>query len=446
MSQRLDDPATEAAVLGAMLMDARAVVEARAILSAEDFTVAANRRIYAALVSLVERDVEPDPITLSDALEARGELDSVGGKQTIGELIDYVPTAANVAHHARIVRELAERRRMLDLAESLRSAAGDRAVELSETTRTTIEALLPMATAGQGSEGFKRADYWRVMEEIERRGGSDEVPGLPTGYPELDDEIHGFRPGNLVIVGGVAKGGKTALSLAFAKHAMLERKAPVGFVSAEMSADDLMERLLNAESGVPVSRTSSGRLRADDYPRMARAAGVLASARLYIDDAASPTLQDVRARSLALVAKEGPMAMIVVDFLQLIRYSLPGRSKADELTDIAYGLKGLAKRLGCVVVAPCQLNYKDVGRRANTRPAFEDLAGSSGMMMAADVVILTHRQAMYDPTADDDMELQVRGRKIPDFTARLRWDGSHMRILSPRLSPVPLHEPRLEIA
>ena len=446
MNQRLDDPQTELAVLSAMLMETGAVVEAVTIVSADDFTVAAHRRIFSALVTLVECDTEPDPITLADRLEARGELEAVGGKDFIAELIDYVPTAANVAHHARIVRELAERRRLAELGERLTRSAADRSVELSETTQAAVESLLPMATADQGNQGFQRATYWRVMEDIERRAQSDEVPGLPTGYPELDEQIHGFRPGNLVIVGGVAKGGKTALSLAFAKYAMLERRAPVGFVSAEMSADDLMERLLNAESGVPVHRTSSGRLWNDDYPRMARAAGVLASARLYIDDAASPSLQDVRARSLALVAKEGPMAMIVVDFLQLIRYSMPGRSKADELSDIAYGLKGLAKRLGCVVVAPCQLNYKDVGRRANTRPEFEDLAGSSGMMQAADVVILTHRQAMYDPTADDDMELRVRGRKIAEFATRLRWDGQHMRILSPRLSPVPLHEPRLEIA
>lgn len=430
--KQLADLDAEAAVLSAMLMEHSAVAQAVEILSPDDFTTTGNRIVFAGLVTLGEGGTEPDPIALAALLESRGELSAAGGRERIGELIEYVTTAANVSYHARIVRELSERRRLIAVAADLSRAAADRSVDLTETGRATVEQLLPVATSDQGSHGFHRADLWSVMREIERRAKGDTLPGLLTGFPELDDVVSGFRPGELVIVGGVAKGGKTALALNIARNAMTEREARVAFVSAEMSEGQLIERLLSAQAVVPVSRISSGRFWDSDYPRMATAAGQLARCRLYIDDAALPSLDDIRARSLALVANEGPVDLLIVDFLQLVRHTLKGRRGDEELTAIAYGLKGIAKRLGCVVIAPCQLNYKDVERRANTRPAFADLAGSSGMMQAADCVMLTHRQAMYDPSADDDMEITVRGRRMQDFAARLKWDGTHMRVLSPR--------------
>ncbi|HEU6452887.1 MAG TPA: DnaB-like helicase C-terminal domain-containing protein [Gemmatimonadaceae bacterium] len=432
----LADPDAEAAVLSAMLMSGSALAEAAGILDAEAFTTTPNALTFAALVALRQREVEPDPVALAAVLREQGELAHAGGHERIADLMDAVPTAANVAYHARIVRELAERRRLLALADELSSAALDRSVDLSETGRSAVEQLLPTVAGNDTSKGFQRADYWPVMEAIEARGNGT-TTALLTGLPELDDVIHGFQPGELVIVGGVAKGGKTTLALTMARHAMLERAASVAFVSAEMTRSQLLERLLNAEAGVPVGRTSSGKLWPDDYPRMARAAGVLASAKLYIDDAALPSLEDIDARALALVAKEGPVDLAVVDFLQLVQKIMKGRSTADELSAVSYGLKGLGKRLGCPVIAPCQLNYKDVGRRANAHPTFEDLAGSSGMMQAADFVILTHRPAMYDPCAGDDIELTVRGRRIPDFTATLRWEGQYMRVVSPLRSPRP---------
>lgn len=432
----LSDQATEAAVLAGMLADgATAVAAARAILGPDDFTVAANRHIFAALLSLVDRGVEVDPLTLSDALTQRGELAAAGGKERIAELLDCVPDGANVAYHARIVRELAERRRLVELGATLQREAADRGVDMTEATRAAVEALLPMASADQQGGGFRAADWWHVMREIEDRARGKSLPGLTTGYPEIDDVTAGFQPGELVIVGGVAKGGKTSLALAFTRHALLERREPVAFVSAEMTGASLMERLLAAEAGVPVQRVTSGRLWDADYPRMARASGVLAGSRLFIDDAALPSLEDIRARALSLVAAQGPVKLLVVDFLQLVKYVLKGRRGDEELTAISYGLKGLAKKLGCVVLAPCQLNYKDVERRAGSRPTFADLAGSSGMMQAADCVMLTHRPAMYDSCAGDDMEIQVRGRRVPDFTATLRWDGRHMRVISPRKQP-----------
>ncbi|HEY9448262.1 MAG TPA: DnaB-like helicase N-terminal domain-containing protein, partial [Gemmatimonadaceae bacterium] len=250
MKEPLSDVPTECAVLSCMLDDARAVTEAAAILQPDDFTSPANALIFAALVSLGVRDVEPDPIALADALAARGELEAAGGKVAIGELIDYVPSSVNVEHYAHIIRELGDRRRLIALADTLRRSAADRAVDLSDTTSTTIEALLPLSDSGRVEEGFQRANYWPVMEEMERRSQSEGVPGLPTGFPELDDKVHGFQPGWLVVIGGVAKGGKTALALAMARHNMVEQGAAVGFVSAEMSRNDLLERLLNAESGV----------------------------------------------------------------------------------------------------------------------------------------------------------------------------------------------------
>lgn len=764
------DEAAERAVLSAMLLDAKAIGVAREQLIPECFYREAHRRVFTAILAVDERGAVPDPVSLADELRRREELHAVGGLEYVGSLIDAVPTAANIAHHAAIVRQHAQRRLVIVHAQEAITAL-HHGLDPAEVAKSLSAAVLPMAVDDAAGLGYRHIDPYAVVDEIEARMRGD-ARALRCGIEPVDAVTHGFRPGELVILGGVPKAGKAmpldtqvltpsgwralgslqagdvvvsldaqpssveaylpqgeqeewvvtfsdgtttrccgdhlwrvehrswasprvastatlarliatvrkyqrrlsipcitgdyghqdalpvhpyllgvllgdgscnarmeftkpddevhrrvaavlppdvtmrtwanprglcritgrepgrnsllaamrALGLArcnsperfipavyhhaskAARRALLQglldtdgytegngsvrycttspalardvralaqslgyivrtaekiprfthrgeakegRRAyllniagdasllelvtlprhtkhlprrtrrtprrviervertgrrvpmaclrvthpsrcfvvddyvvthnsvvahniaahvastdvPVGIVSAEMSAAQVTERLLAAVSGVEVQILASGRLQRHQILRVTDGAARLARLPLYIDDAASPSLDDVLARAVALKAQHPALGVIVVDFLQLVRFPLKGRRGDEELTAIAYALKGLAKRTRCVVIAPAQLNYKDIEKRPSKRPELQDLAGSSGMLQAADFVALLFRERMYFHDRPDVLELDFRAcRRTAPFTASLFWNGGTMSL------------------
>jgi replicative DNA helicase len=421
MSSLPHDHRAEAAVLSAVLLDPEVLPGIRSSLPAEAFDHPAHRSIYSEMLALANEDGVIDVIALRPRLSAETGL-------VLADVIDATPTAANVTYHTKLVRDRAKRRDFIRACLTAAAAAHDFARPADAIARDLTSILLPVAIDAASGTGYQRVRAVATLGEMERRA-STEAGRVLTWFPEIDRETNGFRPGELVIVGGVPKGGKTAVVLDIARRNVFKGRG-VGFTSAEMPATQITERILNAESGVAVTVTTSGRWSADQAAALADAARRLDACPLWIDDAAAPSLDDVIARGVALKAAHPSVEIIVVDFLQLVQHQLKGRRGDEELAAISYGLKSLAKRAECVVLAPCQLNYKAIGERPDQRPRLEDLAGGSGMLQAADFVALTYRPAMYNPTAPNVIELDFAAcRRTSPFRVTLDWDGRHMRVL-----------------
>ena len=433
----------ERAVLSACMLDAKAIrIVQRLGVTDEAFYREAHRRIYRAMVSLADAGAPLEVLAVADRLGR--ELPTVGGKDYLAELIDAVPTAANVGYHAQLVREAARRRQVIEACTSAAQLAYENETAAAAIVQGLTANLVPLAADDALHVGYQRVDPGPVLEIIERRMVGERVQAYPCGIHAIDEQTNGYRPGELIIIGAVPKAGKSVLAHQIAlRHA--ETGQGVGIVSAELQAAQAIERMLNNLSGVTVRSTTRGHIARTEMPSLLRAASRLRAARLWIDDAATPSWDDVRVRAIGLKAENPDVTMLVVDFLQLVRYQMRGRRGDEELTAVAYGLKGLAKQLGVVMVVPCQLNYKDIEKRPDKRPELQDLQGSSGMVQAADQVILLYRPGMYFPESSSTIELIVPAggtRRTPAFTATCYWRGDTMRIANEMFDPDPEPEQR----
>lgn len=429
----------EQAVLAATLLEPQALTTILPLIDAGSFYAERHRKLFGAMVTLAERGTTIDPLTLSSLLHDRGELESSGGKDYIGFLVDAVPTAANIRYHAEIVREKAQLRRIIEAAGEMQAAAFTGEDSAAVIAQSGAEALLPVSVEASDVAGFVSLKdlLWPEIMRIEARA-QGEIHGLRTGYTSVDDGTGGFQGGELVIIGAVEGHGKSALALNIALRVASAAPAEGGgagaYVSAEMSKEQLTQRAIAWAGRVDAKKLRTGQLINDDFSRVARGAGVLSTVPLWIDDEPEPSLSDVTARCVHLKATHPELRLIVVDFLQLVRVRGNEAKRHEQLTAIAYALKGLAKRLGVVLIAPCQVNSKEVEDGKDAKPQLKDLQGASGMRQAADFVALMYRPAVYDPMHDPRM-LEVhfaKCRQAAPFVAHLDWDDATLSIENAR--------------
>src|SRR5687768_11869795 len=276
----------EQAVLSAMLMDQDAIIRAMEVVDDSMFYAERHRRIFRAMVAITERGSVVDPLTLADELSRRGELEPAGGKDYIGYLVDAVPTAANIEYHAEIVREKSVLRQLIQVATQI--------VHDAFSGQTTAGDLLDQAESRifhvsqqRKADGFTRIKelLWPTMERIEalQRGGKT-ITGVASGFSDLDDLTSGFQPADLVVVAARPSMGKTAFCLNIAQHAAIDDQKKIAFFSLEMSKESLVQRMLTSEARVDSQRLRRGLLRDDEFPMLARAAGILSAAPVWIDD------------------------------------------------------------------------------------------------------------------------------------------------------------------
>lgn len=386
----------EQAVLGAMLLDQDAALNAAQILTDDMFYREAHRRLFRAMVTLTERRSVIDHITLRDELNRKGELDTIGGYDYIAELTDAVPTAANLEFHAQIVRDKAILRRLIESATSIITEAYDANAAPSELL-DSAEARIFHVSQQRREEGFTRLKemLWPTMERIEtlqKRGQA--ITGVPAGFTDLDNLTSGFQPGELVVVAARPSMGKTAFILNIATHAAVEGHGTAIF-SLEMSKEALVQRMLTAEARVDSQLVRRGMLRDFDFTKLARAAGVLQSCPVWIDDTPALTLLEMRSKARRLRA-ESDVRMIVVDYLQLMRSPEYAENRVQEVSDISRSLKGLAKELAIPVVAVSQLSRASEQRGGERKPILSDLRDSGAIEQDADLVIFIHRPEYYD--------------------------------------------------
>ncbi|MGQ0712340.1 MAG: replicative DNA helicase [Gemmatimonadaceae bacterium] len=403
----------EQAVLSAMLIDQDAILRATEHVDDTMFYREGNRRIFRAMVAISERGDVVDPLTLSDELQRRGELDASGGKDYIGFLVDAVPTSANVEYHAKIVREKALLRRLIEASTDIVAEAFDARQTAGELLDHAESRIFDISQQ-RGREGFTRIKelLWPTMERIEalQRGGKS-ITGVPSGFTDLDDLTSGFQPSDLIVVAARPSMGKTALILNIAQHAAIEHNVPVALFSLEMSKESLVQRMLTGEARVDAQKLRKGMLRDDDFPRLARAAGILAQAPIFIDDSPGITLLEMRSAARRLRA-DANIGLVVVDYLQLIQSTANAENRTQEISQISRSLKALAKELAVPVVALSQLS-RATEQRTDKRPQLSDLRESGAIEQDADLVMFIYRQEMYEgPTDKDGNSLEGRAEVI----------------------------------
>ncbi|MEO8193895.1 MAG: replicative DNA helicase [Gemmatimonadales bacterium] len=394
----------EQAVLSAMLMDQDAVLRATEHVDDTMFYREGNRRIFRAMLSLSERGDVIDPLTLSEELSRTGELQSSGGKEYISFLVDAVPTSANVEYHAKIVREKALRRRLIEVSTAIVTDAFESALPAADLLDAAEHRIFEV-NQSRGAEGFTRIKelLWPTMERIEtlQRGG-ESITGVGSGFKDLDELTAGFQPSDLIIIAARPSMGKTAFVLNIAQNAALDGNIPVAFFSLEMSKEALVQRLLTSEGRVDAQRLRKGRLHDDEFVRLGRAAGILSHAPIWIDDTPSMSLLEMRSKARRLKI-DNDIGLIVVDYLQLMQGPANQESRQQEISYISRSLKALARELRVPVVALSQLSRAPEQRTGeNKRPQLSDLRESGAIEQDADLVMFIYRQEMYEGLTDKD--------------------------------------------
>jgi replicative DNA helicase len=391
----------EISVLGAMLIDGDAVAEAVELVDDSAFYREANRRIFRAMSRLYGRGEVIDVVTLSDELKSSGEIEAVGGMSYLAQLVDAVPTAANIEYHCKILNDKATLRRLIESAtEIIQDAYGATGGEVDETLDRAEQRIFQIAQSAQ-REGFVwiKEILWPAMERIDQlQQSSQAVTGVPSGYPDLDDMTAGFQPSNLVVVAGRPSMGKTALALNFAQHAAIEEEIPVAVFSLEMSKEALVQRLLCAEGRVDSGRLRRGKLQDDEFARLATAAGHLNTAPIWIDDTPAISVLEVRAKARRLAAEVG-LGLVIVDYLQLMSGPPNVENRQQEISRISRGLKSVAKELNVPVVALSQLS-RAPEQRTDHRPVLADLRESGAIEQDADLVLFVYREEVYEGPED----------------------------------------------
>ena len=407
-------PEAELSVLGGMLIDADAVVRAVEIVDDSMFYREGNRRLFRAMIGLWERGEVIDHVTLSEALKSSGDLDAVGGMPFIGQLLGAVPTAANIEYHARIVREKAVLRRLIEAATTIIQETYASQGDVEDVLDHAEQRIFQIAQTHE-RKGFVwiKEILWPTFERIEQlQNNHSSVTGVPTGFPDLDEMTAGFQSGDLIIVAARPSMGKTAFTLNIAQHAAITARRPVAVFSLEMSKESLVQRILCAEGRVDAGRLRRGRLRDEEYANLATAAGYLNTAPIYIDDSPGISVLEMRAKARRLKADRDDLAMIVVDYLQLMQGHGKTENRQQEVSEISRGLKALAKELNVPVVALSQLS-RAVEQRPDKRPMMSDLRESGAIEQDADVIMFLYRpEYYYGPTDKEGNSLEGRAELI----------------------------------
>jgi replicative DNA helicase len=358
------------------------------------------------MLALTEQRVVIDHITLRDELLRRDELEIAGGLEYLAELVDTVPTAANIEFHAKIVKDKAILRRLIETSTGIITEAYD-GHSTANDLLDSAEAKIFQISQQRGDEGFTRIKemLWPTMERIEmlQRSGKA-ITGVPSGFADLDELTSGFQPSELIIVAARPSMGKTAFCLNVATQAAVDGFG-VAVFSLEMSKEALVQRMLCAEARVDSQAVRRGTLRDPDFTRLARAAGILQSCPVWIDDTPSLSLLEMRSKARRLKV-ENDVRLVVVDYLQLMRSPEYAENRVQEVSDISRSLKGLARELNIPVIALSQLSRASEQRGGERRPILSDLRDSGAIEQDADIVLFIHRPEMYQKEDSEGNSLE----------------------------------------
>jgi len=426
----------EASLLGAILIDADALVKIADSVRPDDFFDARHKYIYEAVLALYERRSQIDVLTLADQLKGTGFLDMVGGPAYLTELTNFVPTAAHVEQYADIVAQKALRRRLIKASQDMTALGFDESKQLRELIEEAESRLFEVSQQHIKqnvvsletilTESFDRLD------ELHRDKGK--IRGIPTGYKDLDNILAGLQRSDLFILAARPSMGKTALVLNLAHNVALLAKEPVLFFSLEMSKEQLVDRLLSMESGVDAWALRTGNLTDSDFEKIGEAMGTLSEAKIFIDDTPGITVSDLRTKARREAHQHG-VGLVIVDYLQLMsgggRFG-GGDNRVQEISEISRGLKGIARELNVPLIALSQLS-RSVESRSPQIPQLADLRESGSIEQDADVVAFIYREEYYNPETDRKNITDIlikKHRNGPTSNVELYFEADKQRFRS----------------
>lgn len=443
--KELSDPATQAlkvaphsieaeqSVLGGLMLDNNAWDKIAETVNEDDFYRRDHRQIFHAIAQLVEQQSPYDVVTLSEWLDKRTELEKVGGLAYLGHLAKNTPSAANIIAYAKIVRERSILRQLIsvgnDIAGSCYQTEGRKSEELLDNAEKLVFQIAEKGARGRRDFVSIKDLLVKAVDKIDMLFQQDNpITGLPTGFSDFDDMTSGLQPADMVIVAGRPSMGKTTFAMNIAENVAIKTDMPVAIFSMEMPGEQLAMRLLSSLGRIDQHRVRTGKLDDDDWPRLTSAVGLLAEAKMFIDDTPALTPNDLRARARRL-AREHGLGLIVIDYLQLMQVSGSRENRVNEISEISRSLKGLAKELNVPVIALSQLN-RSLEQRPNKRPVMSDLRESGAIEQDADVIVFIYRDEVYNQDSPDKGTAEIiigKQRNGPIGTVRLTFLGQYTR-------------------
>ncbi len=401
-------PEAEASLLGTMMVypgSARLAIEEG--LMGDDFFIEANRNIYNAAYNLYREGSPIDLTTVSTRLTDLNLLEKSGGITYLTELLDAAVTSYNTKNYVNMIREKSLMRKMIDAAEKIIDEGMNGQPDVDEYLDASEKAIMEVSHNRHGGEFVSTPVLMNtVLANIHKMADAhSNVTGMKTGYDALDNTLHGFQPGDLIIIAARPSMGKTAVSLNLAMNvAMYQPEQAVAIFSLEMGAESLGMRLLSAKSQIRADALKTGQLSDTDWNRVNEAAGELRAAKIYIDDNPMCKVADIASKCRRLQAEQG-LSLIMIDYIQLITgdRKSTGENRQQEVSDISRGLKNVARELGVPVIALSQLS-RSVEQRENKHPMLSDLRESGAIEQDADVVMMLYRDSYYNEAAKEEAE------------------------------------------
>ena len=403
----------EKSVLGSLMLDKDAVIKIANLIRQGDFYRDDHNLIYEAMIELYEKREPIDVLSLSNRLEEKNKLDAVGGSSYLTELVNSVPSSANIVHYAKVVQKKSTLRKLILAASEIVSLGYEEGEDVEKILDEAEQKLFAV------SQKFIKQDFVPIKSILESafnridelHKGDHKLRGVPSGYPDLDGILAGFQKSDLIILAARPSIGKTTLALDFARQIAVKEKIPVGIFSLEMGSDQLVDRMLAAESGVDLWRLRTGRLKTgdgdNDFQRIGDAMGVLSEAPIYIDDAGSANVMEMRTMARRLQSEHN-VGVIIIDYLQLMegRRGGGGDNRVNEVSEISRALKQLARELNIPIIALSQLS-RSVESRSPQIPKLSDLRESGSIEQDADIVMFLYREDREKPDTPNKNIVEV---------------------------------------
>lgn len=417
----------EESVLGALMLGSPGPIAAVSeVITAADFYRASHGRIYDAVLALYAKGEPVDAITLIDELDRRSQLEDIGGRARIHELAKIVPASANAAHYGRIVREIATLRGLINAGGDISRLGWERPGETSELVNRAEQIVFDLSQERVSGdfvhiEGLLKENFERISALSE--AGTD-ITGTPSGYRDLDRNTSGFQDGNLIILAARPSMGKSALGLGMAANLAVRHQQPVALFTLEMSSTEVTQRLMCSEARVESQKLRTGRLSQDDWQRLVTVCDRLSKAPIFVDDTGSITMMEIRSKARRLKSKHPDLALLIVDYMQLMTSGTTVENRVQEVSQISRSLKLLARDLDLPIVALSQLS-RAVEQRHDKRPILSDLRESGSIEQDADLVIFLYRDEYYSGEESDQQGLAevivAKHRNGPTDTVKLSF-------------------------
>ncbi len=420
------DLESEKALLGSLLLSSDAIFEISDLISAKSFYAAKHQIIYECVETLVNNKEPVDILTVSAALRARKEFDQIGGAPYLSELLGLVGSAANIKYYAQIVRKKEMLRRLIEASSSIIENAYNEEDSLESVLEDAERGIYEITTKGGSADrliGFQEMidETWARIEKLSDNQGG--LRGTPSGFKDLDNKLSGFQPSDLIILAARPSVGKTSLALDFARNAAVKNGIPVAIFSLEMSKEQLVDRMLSAQSQVDGWKLRTAKLSLDEeFERLQAGMHELMKAPIYVDDKAANSILNMRS-TLRRLNTDKPIGLIIVDYLQLMSTSKSYDSMVNQVTEISRSLKGLAKEFNVPVIALSQLSRAVESRGG--RPRLSDLRDSGSIEQDADVVMFIHREDKYGENTERKNIVEIlieKHRNGPTGVVELYFD------------------------